>query len=244
MNCDKCQELLSDFIDNELEEKVSLEMEVHLDECFECSELHRDFSGILIMCEKKEVAEETVSPNPDAMWCRINNIIEAEIKPEIIKEREKVNKGWFSGRRIWSFSFGQVAASIVGIAVISSVLTFVGLKNTSVPEEIVSNSAPPSLFQRALTKIGLADSPQKAREKRLLEQQIAIDYWNKRVEARRVQWDKNLQEAFDRNVREINQIVAEYELILEDNPHDELSSEMLDSALNDKVELLREFSDL
>jgi hypothetical protein len=242
MNCEKCQELLSDFIDDELEEQVSAAVETHLELCFECAELHEDFAGILIGCEKKGVTEEIAPPNPQAMWCRINNVIEAEIKPEILKEKER--KGWFANGKIWSFSFSQIAASIVGIAVISSLLTFVGLKNDSAPIEISSNPAPPSLFQRALSKVGLADTPQQAREKRIREQQIAIDYWNKRVEARRVQWDKSLQAAFDRNLTEINQVVTEYTLILEENPQDELSSEMLDSALNDKVDLLREFSDL
>ena len=88
------------------------------------------------------------------------------------------------------------------------------------------------------------DTPQQARERRIKEQQAAIDYWNKRVEARRVQWDKNMREAFDRNLNEIDQTVNEYTLILQENPQDELSSEMLDSTLNDKMELLRAFSDL
>ncbi|MCA0254249.1 MAG: hypothetical protein LCH20_02050, partial [Proteobacteria bacterium] len=97
---------------------------------------------------------------------------------------------------------------------------------------------------RALSKIGLAETPKESRERKIREQQIAIDYWNKRVEARRLQWDKNLRDAFDRNLREIDQIVSEYTQILEENPQDELSGEMLDSALNEKVDLLREFSDL
>jgi hypothetical protein len=53
-----------------------------------------------------------------------------------------------------------------------------------------------------------------------------------------------MREAFDRNLNEIDQTVNEYTLILQENPQDELSSEMLDSTLNDKMELLRAFSDL
>ena len=52
------------------------------------------------------------------------------------------------------------------------------------------------------------------------------------------------REAFDRNLDEINQVVFEYDKILQENPQDELTGEMLDSALNEKVELLREFSEL
>lgn len=238
MNCEKCQEILSEFIDGELEEKVSADIETHLGLCKECAELHEDFAGILMICEKKGVTEETAPPNPQAMWCRINNIIEAEVKPEIQKEVIKQKS------KIWSFSFSQLATAVVGIAIISSLLTFVGLRNSDVPSDISSKSTPPTLFQRALSKVGLADTPQQARERKMLEQKTAIEYWNKRVEARRTQWDKNLREAFDRNLNEIDQVVMEYTNILEENPQDELSGEMLDSALNEKMDLLREFSDL
>lgn len=239
MNCEKCQELLSEFIDGELEEKVSAEIETHLGLCRECAELHEDFAGILVFCEKKGVTEETAPPNPQAMWCRINNIIETEIKPEIKKEEVKTQK-----RKIWSFSFSQLATAIVGIAIISSLLTFVGLKNADVPGDVAGKSAPPSFLQRALVKIGLTESPKQTRERKMQEQQAAIDYWNKRVEARRTQWDKNLRQAFDRNLQEIDQAVSEYTQILEENPQDELSGEMLDSAMSEKMDLLREFSDL
>lgn len=241
MNCEQCQELLSEFIDGELREKVAAEVETHLSLCAECAELHEDFAGILGFCEKKGVTEETAPPNAQAMWCRINNVIEAEIKPEIVKESEQVK----AKNRIWSFSFSQIATALVGIAIISSLLTFIGIKNVSEPSDISSSSAQSqTLFEKVLSKVGLADTPKQARERRIREQQAAIDYWNKRVEARRTQWTRNLREAFDRNLQEIDQVVNEYTQILEENPQDDLSSEMLDSALNEKMNLLREFSDL
>jgi hypothetical protein len=42
----------------------------------------------------------------------------------------------------------------------------------------------------------------------------------------------------------IDQSLNEYTVILEQDPEDDLSSEMLDSVLNDKMNLLRDFSDL
>lgn len=241
MNCEQCQELLSEFIDGELREKIAAEVETHLSLCAECAELHEDFAGILGFCEKKGVTEETAPPNAQAMWCRINNVIETEIKPEIVKESEQVK----AKNRIWSFSFSQIATALVGIAIISSLLTFIGIKNATEPSDVASSSAQSqTLFEKVLSKVGLADTPKQARERRMREQQVAIDYWNKRVEARRTQWTRNLREAFDRNLQEIDQVVNEYTQILEENPQDDLSSEMLDSALNEKMNLLREFSDL
>jgi len=244
MNCEKCQELLSEYIDGELEKEVSTRIEVHLGLCAECAELHEDFASILQTCEKRGVTDETVPPNSQALWCRINNIIEAEIQPEIVKElnEKQAKRGWFA--RNWSFSVTQITTAIVGIAIISSLLTIVGIKNASAPGEMAASNQPPTFFQKVLSKIGLAETPKEARQKRIREQQDVIDYWNQRVQARRAQWDKRLREAFDRNLKEIDQVVFEYTQILEENPQDEVSSEMLDSALNEKVDLLREFSEL
>ncbi len=248
MNCERCQELLSGFIDGEIEKEISAEVQSHLSLCAECADLHEDFAGIMVLCEKKGVTEETTPPNSNALWCRINNIIETEIQPEIIKnfEEKQARQGWFARawHRNWSLSATQIATAIVGIAIISSLLTVIGVKTASVPNDVSSASEPPTLFQRVLSKVGLAETPKEARERRIQEQQTVIDYWNKRVQVRRAQWDRNLREAFDRNLHEIDQVVFEYTQTLEENPQDDLSSEMLDSALNEKVELLREFSEL
>jgi tetratricopeptide (TPR) repeat protein len=132
----------------------------------------------------------------------------------------------------------------MGIAVISSLLTVVGIKNFLLTDKTADTATAPSVFDRFLGSVGVVETPQAMREKRLKEQQIAIEYWNKRVEARRQQWDKNLRAAFERNLNEIDQAVAEYNQILETNPQDEISSEMLDTTLNEKMELLRQFSEL
>ena len=133
----------------------------------------------------------------------------------------------------------------MGIALITSLLTIVGIKNYSQPSEISNNvSVPPSLFERALGKLGLVETAQQARERRVREQQATIDYWRQRVETRRITWNAKMRDTFDRNMNEINQVVSEYDRILQENPQDDISSEMLDSALNEQVELLREFAEL
>lgn len=248
MNCENCQELLSEYIDGELDNKIAASIETHLSLCADCASIYEDFAGIIGFCD--ETHEETLPPNTQALWCRINNVIESEIKPEIAKEVEQkkanqslLNKIW---HRTWSLSFTQLASAVLGIAVISSLLTVIGIKNALNKEEnpTVNASMQPSLFDVALRKIGLVKSPQEERVSKIREQEAAIDYWNKRVATRRNQWDKNLRDAFDRNMREIDQVLIEYNQSLEANPDDELSGEMMDSALHEKMELLREFSEL
>lgn len=250
MNCEHCQEVISVFLDNELDELSSNNVREHLAVCEECSKVCEDLAMIMDFCQL-EADETIIPPNPQALWCRINNVIESEVQAEIYKEnKEKIEAaeaetqtGWLPRR--WNFSFMQVASAVLGIALISSVLTIVGIKNyTGASNDLSSVNSEPTLFERVLGKVGLMETPQAKRERIIKEREAAIDYWNKRVEARRTQWNTNLRDAFDRNLNEINQAVNEYTQILQENPQDELSGEMLDSALNDKMELLREFSEL
>jgi Putative zinc-finger len=247
MNCEHCQQLISVFLDNELGEPNSTSVREHLAVCEACSKVCEDLAMIMDFCQL-EADEAVVPPNPQALWCRINNVIESEVQAEIVKEnKEKANAevaqtGWLPRR--WNFSFMQVASAVLGIALISSVLTIIGIRNFTAVDNDISVNSQPTLFEKVLSKVGLMETPQQKRERVLKERESAIDYWNKRVEARRAQWNTNLRDAFDRNLNEINQSVNEYTQILQENPQDELSGEMLDSALDEKMELLREFSEL
>ncbi len=237
MNCERCQELISVYLDNELGSQVSSDIQTHLAVCDACAKVCEDFAMILDFCNLDET-DHSLPPNSKALWCRINNLIETEIAAETPQEnrKEKVIRNW-------QFSFSQVFASILGIALVSSLLTVVVVKNYSAPSDVSANASP-SVFERALGKVGIIETTQQTRENRIKEQQAAIDYWNKRVEAKRRNWDNYLREAFDRNLNEINQVVFEHDRILQENPQDDLSGEMLDSALNEKMELLREFAEL
>jgi hypothetical protein len=248
MNCEHCQELISVFLDNDLDEPRSNIVREHLAICEACSKVCEDLAMIMDFCQLEQ-DEATLPPNPQALWCRINNIIESEVQAEFVKEcKEKieapadVRSGWLPRR--WNFSFSQLASAVLGIAILSSLLTVIGIKSFSAPNDNFAVNAEPTMLDRVLGKIGLTETPQKKRERVIKEREVAIDYWNKRVDARRTQWNAHLREAFDRNLNEINQVVNEYTLILQENPQDELSVEMLDSALNEKMELLREFSEL
>ena len=247
MNCEHCQQLISVFLDNELDDLSSTNVRDHLAICETCSRVCEDLAMIMDFCQLEQ-DESVILPNPQALWCRINNVIESEVQAEIFKEnKEKAQSvkqtGWIPRR--WNLSFLQVASAVLGIALISSIITIIGIRNYVVPtdNDILVNSEP-SLFEKVLGKVGLMETPQQKRARVLKDRETAIDYWNKRVEVRRAQWNANLRDAFDRNLNEINQAVNEYTEILQENPQDDLSNEMLDSALNEKMDLLREFSEL
>lgn len=239
MNCDECKEVISVFMDNELDDVRSAAVRAHLAVCTPCALVCEDFAAILDVCTN-ESPSDLVPPNSQALWCRINNILESEIKP-IEPPAAK------PPARFWRLSFAQLTAAVLCIAVISSLLTVVAFRNYMQPAEAdftTRSVAAQTTFEKVLSKVGLMETPQQARDRRLKEQHAAIGYWNERVQVRRMSWDRATREAFDRNLQIIDQSVSEYTVILEQDPEDELSGEMLDTVLNDKMALLRDFSDL
>jgi hypothetical protein len=79
---------------------------------------------------------------------------------------------------------------------------------------------------------------------RMWQQQQAINYWNQRVETNKARWNQEMRDTFERNLKVIDQAVNDSLNELNRDPHDEVSEEMLNAALNEKLALLREFSDL
>jgi hypothetical protein len=77
----------------------------------------------------------------------------------------------------------------------------------------------------------------------LRQQQARISYLQQRVEQRKAAWNPRMRDSFDRSLVVIDQAVVGSLDELKRNPHDEVSEEMLNSALRDKMELLREFSE-
>jgi hypothetical protein len=239
MNCDECKDLIDPFMDNELDTSQASAMRSHLASCDECAQVCEQLASILDLCGS-ESASEVVPPNPQALWCRINNVIESEVQA---KKKQPVE----TPRRFLHLSFGQLSAAFVCIAIVSSLLTVVAIRNyvrPAAPDVTTRTAATQSTFEKILSKVGLMETPQQARDRRLQQQRAAIQYWNERVQARRTQWDRATREAFDRNLQVIDESVNDYTLILQKNPDDELSGEMLDSVLDDKMNLLRDFSDL
>jgi hypothetical protein len=193
----------------------------------------------LFACKDAPEADGNVPLNSQEMWCRINNIIESEVKPPVEPEAPQ--------GRFWQFSLGQMASAAAAIIVISSLITVVAIRNYMQPgtDDLTTRSAATqTTFEKVLSRVGLIDTPQQALERRMEQQRSAIAYWDSRVQARRAQWDRTTREAFDRNLQVIDQSLEQYTKILQNDPEDELSVEMLDAVMTDKMNLLRDFSEL
>jgi len=229
MNCENYQTLLSDFVDGALSAEDCAGLELHLKSCPDCNDARSDLSVIVDFCRDQRGVYDPV-PNAKAMWLRITNLIEAEqasASPEEI-HREA---GWFFRmmNRSWQVSFPQLAGLVAVIILVVAVGTAVGVRRFS--------------FGGGPQVGGLVPIPLRL-EDRYRQQQQTIAYWNDRVDMNKARWSPQMRETFDRNMSVIDAAVDDSMKQLKINPHDTVSEDILNEALNDKVALLKEFSDL
>ncbi len=233
MNCEKCQELISDLLDGTLSREDEIALNVHLGECLLCVDVRSDLGAIVGFCRQHR-GEYVAPPNERALWLRIHNILGSEeYEPNITKatsgRTKRVWADWIG--RSWELSLPQLVASVGAIILVVSLATAVGVRRWQSTE--VSRPATP-------------DGPTTASNlrKRMWQQEQMIKYWNQRVELNKARWNPQMRETFDRNLQVIDQTVNDSFNDLSKNPHDEVSEEMLNAALNEKLSLLKEFADL
>ncbi len=231
MNCERCQELVSDLLDGSLSRQDELLLNQHLEECLGCAEVRRDLESIVTFCRVHR-DEYSAPPNERALWLRIRNTLEGENRAVVAAQSAPPaarGRGWFT--RKWELSLPQLAASVAGIVLVASLSTVALLRGME------SNSA------RSVTEVDTTRGGASINS-RTWQQQQAINYWNQRVELNKVRWSQDMRDTFERNLQVIDQAVNNSMTELNRNPHDEVSEEMLNAALNEKLALLKEFSDL
>lgn len=248
MNCEKCHELLSDFLDGAMNGEDQATFNAHLEECFPCFNVHAEMNSIVSFCRDHR-GEYVAPPNEQAMWVRIRNTVEVESNaaataaqnPMLAAQRES----WWSRMlgRSWELSLPQVAAAVVAIIVVASLATVFGLRGfqRTGTESSVAASSGGSTSGFAVTGNSKTADPNGR-----LWQQQQIKYWSRIVEERKANWNPQVRADFEHNLSLLDETVEESLQKLSTRPgeHNEVTEEMLNSALNDKMQLLKEFSDL
>ena len=238
MNCDKCQDLIHDLVDGSLGRDDQLTLNAHLEECLSCADVRNDLQAIVGFC-KTQRGQYEAPPNERALWLRIRNMIESgagtetAAAPASLQSSGGFLKTWT--RRSWELSFPQLAAAAAAIVLVVALSTVVGLRRYQSGEPTRANALSGN------TGLGLAADNVRDRISR---QQQLISFWNQRVEYNKARWSPQMRETFDRNLQVIDQAVNESFNSLSQNPHDEVSEEMLNAALNEKLSLLKEFAEL
>lgn len=232
MNCEQCQELIHDLVDGSLSQRDEFTLNTHLKECLDCESVRQDLSSIVTFCQMHR-GEYEAPPNEQALWLRIRNVIEAENGGRAVGQTESRQPS-FLGRLMghsWQLSLPQLAALTIAIVLLVSLTTVVGLRRWE-------NGG--NVRFAAATQAAEASNVND----RVWQRNQVINYWNQRVEMNKARWSPELRETFDRNMRVIDEAVSSSMNELNRNPHDEVSEQMLNESLNDKLALLKEFSDL
>jgi len=231
MNCEQCQELIHDLIDGQISQRDEFTLNTHLQQCLDCDGVRQDLAAIVTFCQSHR-GEYAAPPNEQALWLRIRNVVEAENghRP-VLKESGQPSSvsRWLN--HTWQLSLPQLAAATAAIVLLVSLTTVVGLRRWGT-EGV--RTTPESRFEASNTAVN----------DRVFQRTQAINYWNQRVEMNKARWSPEMRETFDRNMRVIDEAVTNSLNELNRNPHDEISEQMLNESLNDKLALLKEFSDL
>ena len=231
MNCEKCQEQLSDFLDGSLGHAEHASVSAHLAACGECDGAREDFNAILAAA--RDTHEYLYSPSDErALWLRVRDAVESE---ERVVATHANKGGRFWSRLLnarFQLSFPQLATGVAALVVSVAFVTAVGLRYVSTD----SPRGKDRVLRRAVSDEVYPSAYVEPHE-------ASLRYWQQRVEARKASWNPRMRASFDRSVNVLDQTVEESLADLRNNPHDEVAEEMLNSALHDKIELMREFGE-
>lgn len=228
MNCEKCQELIHDLVDGTISRNDEFTLNTHLKECLDCESVRQDLTSIVGFCRTHR-GDYEAPPNEKALWLRILNVIQTQKAGDLVIKTEP--RPSFLSRLMshsWELSLPQLVSSTVAIVLLVSLVTVVGLRRSG------GDGTPTQSSRVEASNVN----------ERVWQRQQVINYWNQRVELNKARWSPEMRETFDRNLSVIDQAVADSMKELNRHPHDEVSEQMLNESLNDKLALLKEFSDL
>src|ERR1700674_3500280 len=128
MNCEKCQDLISDLVDGALSREDQSTLNSHLEECLGCAGVRNDLESLVGFCRTQRGQYSPV-PNEKALWLRIRNVLESEARSVTAAPVQAGRNFWTNwGRRSWELFFPQLAPSVAVIVLVVSLSTAVGLR--------------------------------------------------------------------------------------------------------------------
>ncbi|HZI47155.1 MAG TPA: hypothetical protein VFD75_05130 [Pyrinomonadaceae bacterium] len=231
MNCEICQELIHDLVDGSISQRDEFTLNTHLKECLDCESVRQDLASIVGFCRTQRGQYEA-PPNEQALWLRIRNVIEAELPNTVVNAESKPSFFERLMGRTWELSLPQLVAATAAIVLVVSLVTVVGLRR-------FGSYGSPAVNTQQVEAANVSNI-----NDRIWQRRQVIDYWNQRVELNKARWSPEMRATFDRNLKTIDDAIASSLDDLSRNPHDEISEQMLNESLNDKLTLLRDFSDL
>jgi hypothetical protein len=233
MNCEKCQGLLSEFLDGTLGHAEHAAVGAHVAACALCAAAREDFHAIIAAA--RDARGQLFAPADErALWLRVREEVEAGGRPARTASAAAAGAGFWSrlfGQR-FELSLPQLAAGAAALVVAAASVTAFGVR-----------FAPAPARDRQAATVRRVVSDDLYPRTYLESHEASLRYWEQRVAARKASWNPRMRASFDRSVYVLDQSVSDSLNDLRQNPHDEVAEETLNAALRDKIELLREFGE-
>jgi anti-sigma-K factor RskA len=220
MLCTDCQELLSDYIDGQLELGEQTQVERHLADCEPCRAVRDDILQIVHFSH--QLPEQAPST---ALWSRIQTELAKE-QPAGASARFRL---WWARLREQHFnlSLPQLAASAAALTIVLSLGIIVFRRD--VP------TAPANVNTGGVERLSSAANAEFDQ----LEQQI--NRLSETIEQKKGGWTPELRAAYERNLIYVNQSLAECRHQMNDDPADDTAQELMLNAYREKLRLLEGF---
>ncbi len=249
MDCTKCHDLLSDFFDGTLSDHDRRIFSAHIEECLTCRGMHGDLDRILALA-RMEREEMIALPDEQALWLNIREHVESDMawareasfaRRRAAASTATMQESWWSRlwNARWEFSAPQVTgafATLAGVTALATVLGTTALRGIAV-------DAPTQLADAGAQTAGATTPAERVSyEEYVRRQQPDIEYLRQRIEENKTRLPPRMRESFERTMVRLDQDVSYSLDALRQNPQDRISEEMLNRALQDKVEVLKELS--
>lgn len=222
MNCSDCQELLSEFIDNELSKVDRENVRAHLSQCANCESVYQDLSQIV--CLSRNLPEMGIGNH---LWV------------EIEREVHRPPALW---GRVWSyrlnFSVGLPQVLVAAMVIMGVGLAAIFAYRPYIPTQKLLSSASSGRTVLATTALMNVMKPEEA------EVQNSIDRLTRTVQQKKDKWDPSLQSVFQRNLGIVDRSIEESRQLVKNNPDDHIAYEMMMMAYKEKLRLLEQFANL
>jgi anti-sigma factor RsiW len=219
MNCRDVKELLNDYIDDQLQEDVRREVELHIGHCEVCKQEERLLRKFI---EEAGDLPKGITPSRD-LWPGVAaRIRKGEIPKPIFG---KIRSG-----SLWS-NRGLIAAAAVLVVVIATALTTTIINNRRIPQVSPIEQSPIAI-------VPTAAMPADYQSAQLEYQQATVKLLGMLNERRHTLSPETLA-VVDENIRIIDQAIKEIREALEKEPGSPQLNTLLLATYKQEVELLK-----
>lgn len=222
-------ELLSLYVDGELEGKKRLEVEDHLGECAECRDLVEDLEEVVARMDDLPGREP-----PRNYWPEIAGAIGSESSAGAPESEQDTGDGSVVPliRKEWRFNLPRLAAAAALVAALAAGVTWSITRSASGDSGSVRIAATDS---PATTSSGESTSVQFAALEAGAE---SVDRLEKQYRKARQELDPETRKMFDRNLELINRALDQARQELEEHPDNAYVQQHLTQIVSQKAQYL------